>query len=253
MPHILLVEDDRLHRDHMRDLLTSKTPYTVTATITYDEAINAFDPEIMTAAMIDIHIPKDNPHARDTKDRLERWGIRLAKELKARAPKLGIVFRSAFGGHLLEVNALIRTGLGGIAYMSKQTAGSQQLLYALQRVQLGQNYFDDTLVEYPHSVAGLRYLASLPHGLRFWVESAYEHRDELTERERQVWALRARSLKENSIAQQLGISVRTVEKHVDNLNHKLFDAATPNDDVQKDIIAHAVYVLATIERDISDA
>ena len=97
--------------------------------------------------------------------------------------------------------------LGVRGYVLKDSAGSD-ILNCLHAVRKGQNYSSAELTQYLFKKAAGQ-------------TTAVEGLDSLTPTERRVLALIAQYLTSREIADQLGISVRTVENHRNNICAKL--------------------------------
>jgi DNA-binding NarL/FixJ family response regulator len=97
--------------------------------------------------------------------------------------------------------------LGVRGYVLKDSASSD-ILNCLQAVRKGQNYSSTELTQYLFKKASGQ-------------TRAVEGLDSLTPTERRVLALIAQYLTSREIADQLGISVRTVENHRNNICAKL--------------------------------
>jgi DNA-binding NarL/FixJ family response regulator len=101
----------------------------------------------------------------------------------------------------------IRAALdGGADGLALKTQSPQQTVAAIRQVDAGQLVF--------------------PQAARRWLEERSGTRepggaDELTQREREVWALMASGLSNREIAKRLGLSDNTVKFHVQHLFHKL--------------------------------
>jgi two-component system response regulator NreC len=131
-------------------------------------------------------------------------GLDVLAELKAALPTLRVVVLTMHAGR--EYVARAMKG-GADAYLLKDSA-VQDLVAAVESVLAGRSFFSP-------SIQAL--MAELLRG-----ESVLPNRGTpLTDREREVLGWLARGLSSKEVAQELAISVRTVETHRANLMHKL--------------------------------
>jgi len=137
------------------------------------EAVQQLDPHLV---LLDMHMPEIN-------------GSEVAYKLKKHLPDLKIVMLSGFES-LQEVAQAKAAGADGYAFKSDPTV---VLVNTILEVMAGQNPFVSTVG--PEELLP----AALDYGL--------------TRRQRQVLKLLAQGEHNKSIAQYLGISVRTAEKH----------------------------------------
>jgi DNA-binding NarL/FixJ family response regulator len=132
-------------------------------------------------------------------------GIRLAAELATSEPGIGVVVLSQYD-EPEYVLALLDSGTNRRAYLLKETiSDAAQLAGAVRSVAAGGSAIDPRVVE--RLVA-----ARLDRGSLI---------DWLTPRERAVLEAMARGMSNSGIADELGIGVRSVEKHVNAIFAKL--------------------------------
>lgn len=131
-------------------------------------------------------------------------GIRAAAEIRALAPKVGLMLLSQY----VEVHHAMRLVTefdGGVGYLLKERVSDLgSFARDVQRVAAGEVVIDAELV------AGL--------------VARQRERDplaELTAREREVLALMARGLSNVALSQQLNLSPKTIEGHVRSIFTKL--------------------------------
>jgi DNA-binding NarL/FixJ family response regulator len=128
-------------------------------------------------------------------------GIRVAAELKAANPALGVLVLSQ---HVETVHSVGLIEHPGFGYLLKdRVLDVDEFLATCERVAAGGSALDPKVVS--NLVAGRR-----PAGV-----------DALSERELEVLALMAQGLTNSGIAERLVISDRTVESHVRRLFIKL--------------------------------
>ncbi len=190
---IFLVDDHPVLRDGLRRLLDAEPDLQVcgeaeNARKAY-EGIKAASPEL---ALVDISLPGPS-------------GIELIKGLKARFPALRLLMLSMHDEVLYAERAL-RAGAKG--YVMKQ-APTDQLLTAIRRVLKGEIYLSQ-------SVSGQllgAFVSQKP--------SPGPLLKKLSDREFEIVRLLGNGFTTSEIAQQLGISTKTVETHRGNLRRKL--------------------------------
>jgi DNA-binding NarL/FixJ family response regulator len=131
-------------------------------------------------------------------------GIQAAAELEKRKPEVKTLMLSMYDSEQFLYESL-RAGASG--YVLKSEA-DQDIVEAIRRTMLGQSFL------YPSAVASL---------VRDWIERGRpdERLDVLTPRELQVLKLIAEAHTSKEIAQELVISVKTVERHRQNILDKL--------------------------------
>jgi len=189
---VLLVEDHRLVREALRDTLAKEPGIEIVGEA--GDADAAFErtrslaPDVV---VLDIGLPGMN-------------GIEVATRLKEQSgnePK--VVALSAYADKRF-VTEMLRAGAGG--YVTKSAAGTE-LIRAIRAVAEGQTYLCP-------EVAG-----TLVSAVRDGSEKPEAPR--LSRREREVLRLIAEGARSPSIAEQLHISLGTVEVHRRNIMRKL--------------------------------
>ena len=189
---VLLVEDHRLVREALRDALAKEPDIQVIGeagdAATAFERTRSLKPDLV---VLDIGLPDMN-------------GIEAATKLKERSgvePK--IVALSAYTDRRF-VTEMLRAGAS--SYVTKSSAGTE-LVRAIRAVAAGQTYICP-------EVAG-----ALVSAVRDGQEKAEAPR--LSRREREVLRLIAEGTRSPSIAEELHISLGTVEVHRRNIMRKL--------------------------------
>lgn len=131
-------------------------------------------------------------------------GLEATRRLRAELPAVQIVILTMHADREY-ITQVVQAGAAG--YVLKQAAG-QELVRALRAVRAGEAYL------HPLAARALigDYLRRVDHD---------GPEDGLTPRERQVLSLVARGASNRAIANELGISVKTVEAHRANLMAKL--------------------------------
>ena len=194
---VLVCDDDYLVREGARAVLEQVGGMAVPGTAGDPEALRALWAEHRPdVVLLDIRMPPT----------FTTEGIDLAHELRAQDPSLGIVVLSQHDDpeYALE---LLADGSEGLAYLLKERLGdADRLLGAITEVREGGSVLDpkivDSLMEAQHRRAMSR-LAGL------------------TPRELDVLALMATGKGNGGIARDLGISERSVEKHINAIFKKL--------------------------------
>jgi two-component system NarL family response regulator len=188
---VLLVEDHRMVREALRDVLTKCADIEVAAEA--GDAREALDQARSAApdvVVLDVGLP-------------DRNGIEVATQLRELGCQAKIVALSAFSDRRF-VTAMLRAGAA--AYVTKSAAGTE-LVRAIRAVASGQGYFSP-------DIAG-----ALATQMR--ETSARAPTPTPTRREREVLRLIAEGERSPAIAAQLRVSVATVEVHRRNLMRKL--------------------------------
>ena len=189
---ILLADDHELVRDGLKLVLDSEPDLSVVAEAGDGaEALEMALRDEFDLAVLDVSMPR-------------LTGLQVAAELHAQRPELRTLMLSVHDSEQYFFEAL-RAGASG--YVLKSAAG-QDLVEACRKAMRGESFL------YPSAVAAL---------VRDYVERGGkgEHFDVLTPRELEVLKLIAEAHTSKEIAQQLFISVKTVERHRQNILDKL--------------------------------
>jgi two-component system NarL family response regulator len=188
---VFLVEDHRMVREALCEVLQKELDIEVVgeAGDARDalEQVSALRPDVV---VLDIRLPDLN-------------GIEVAARLKDAGNQARVVALSAFSDKRF-VTAMLRSGAS--AYVTKSAAGTE-LVRAIRAVAAGQGYFSPDIAR--EVVAELR--DQLPAG----------ETPQLARREREVLRLIAEGVRSPAIAEQLHVSVATVEVHRRNIMRKL--------------------------------
>ena len=153
------------------------------------EAVKLGLSEDLHLAILDVSMPKTT-------------GIQAAAELHARRPELKLLMLSMYDSEQFLFESL-RAGASG--YVLKSDA-DQDIVEAVRRTMRGQSFL------YPSAVSSL---------VKDVVERGNEDFDVLTPRELQVLKLIAEAYTSKEIAKELVISIKTVERHRQNILDKL--------------------------------
>lgn len=152
-------------------------------------------------AVLDIRMPPTNTDE----------GVTAAEHIRERWPAVGILLFSTYTLVPMAERLLALGGSGGLGYLSKDTVeDGEELSRAVQRVGEGQRVLDSQLVKDLMARRREKPLCKL-----------------LTERELAVLGLIAEGRANKAIADELFVSVKTVEDHSRSLFTKLGVAPAP--------------------------
>jgi len=193
---ILLVDDHAVIRQALRMLLESQPELEVVADVENGrdavQAVERYNPDVV---LMDVVMPGLN-------------GLEAPRQIRRASPGTRVVMLSGFvdEDQLLEA---LRAGASG--YIIKKSDVSE-LVLAIQTVHRGNSYFSSALSE------GFDLAEVLYQAKRADQRSGV---DALTPREREVLQLIAEGYTNQGIAQELFISVKTVEAHKSHIMAKL--------------------------------
>jgi FixJ family two-component response regulator len=171
---VYVVDDDEAMRDSLRWLLES-TGYRVTAYSTAERFLSAYKPGMAACVVLDVRMPGLS-------------GLELQQELNRRSETLPIIFITGHGDVPMAVSAV----KSGAFHFLEKPFKDEQLLGLIEQA---------ALTREPAGAAGAR------------GRCAAARLSTLTQREREVMDLVVGGLKNKQIAEQLRISVKTVEAH----------------------------------------
>ncbi len=192
---IVITEDHTILREGLRSLLSSHAEFEIVGEAGDGrEAIRCvekFNPDLI---LTDLSMPRMN-------------GMAAIREIKKHFPKTKVLVLTV---HKAEEYILTAFKAGADGYLLKDATHGEMIM-AVKRVLSGKNYIspqisDKALEVYLEGKKTLR------------PQTAWET---LTSREREVLKMIARGYKSKAIADDLCISVKTVEKHRANLMEKL--------------------------------
>jgi DNA-binding NarL/FixJ family response regulator len=190
---ILVADDHPIVRSGLRKVLDAEPDLEVVAEAEDGaEAVRKALAEDVHLAILDVSMPR-------------MTGIQAAQELSKRRPELRVLMLSMYDSEQFLYEAL-RAGASG--YVLKSDA-DQDLVDACRRTMRGQSFL------YPSAITTL---------VRDYVERGRPDEqdfDILTPRELQVLKLIAEANTSKEIAKELVISVKTVERHRQNILEKL--------------------------------
>ncbi len=192
---IVIAEDHTILRQGLRALLSSDTDFEVVGEAEDGRAavrsVETLSPDLL---LMDLSMPR-------------MTGMEAITEIKKGSPATKIVVLTVHKGEEYVLSAL-RAGADG--YVLKD-AGHDELMTAVKNVLAGKRYLSPDISE--------KVIDGYLEGRRsFKGQTPW---DTLTQREREILKLIAEGYKNREIAEQLFISLKTVEKHRSNLMKKL--------------------------------
>ena len=195
---VLLVDDHNIVRDGLKALLTAEGDITILAEAqTGREAVLLTEKHRPAVVVMDLAMPRLN-------------GCEATRQVLKAVPSTKVVVLSTYSDdeHLHQA-----ISAGAAAYLLKQTAGSD-LVKAIREVAKGNAYFSPAIAK------RLREETIQPSPQQQETEAAKPD-VELTQREAEVLQLIAEGYANKQIAAELGLSVKTVEKHRQQVMQKL--------------------------------
>lgn len=193
---VLLVDDHVVMRQALRLLLESQPELDVVADVENGrEAVQAVEKLQPDVVLMDVVMPGLN-------------GLEATRQIRKIAPAIRVVMLSGFVDEDQLLDAL-RAGASG--YLIKKSDISE-LVLAIQTVHRGNSYFSSALSE-GFDLAEVLYQSKRP--------DQKSTADTLTPREREVLQLIAEGHTNQGIANELYISVKTVEAHKSHIMSKL--------------------------------
>lgn len=191
---VLVVDDQQMIREGIALILKSHPDIEVVGEASDGrEALDRVEETRPDVVLMDISMPHLN-------------GIDATVLVKRRFPQVKVLTLTVHDaeGYILQ---LLRAGASG--YIVKKAAGDE-LVEAIRSVYRGDYYLHPTVTRQVIQ----EYMRHMQEGTRY-------PEDVLTERERQIVQLAAEGYKNREIAEQLGISLKTVETHRANIMQKL--------------------------------
>ena len=195
MIRVIIAEDHHLVRQGIRALLEKQAHIQVVGEAQDGqealELVQSMKPDVL---LLDINMPRIN-------------GIEVTKRVRTAGLPTEVLILSMYEDESLVKKAL-RNGARG--YILKKSI-TEELFYAVAAASQRRIYLSPEL----DKVVDFNSLQQNGHS------NPLDEYDRLTSREREVCQLIAEGNTNNEIAQQLGISIKTVEKHRANLMEKL--------------------------------
>jgi DNA-binding NarL/FixJ family response regulator len=223
---LVLAEDHYLVREGVRRLLDAQPGIEVVAACgDLESLLDAVEREAPDVVVTDVRMP---PGSTDE-------GIQAARRLRETNPGLGVVVLSQYANPSYAL-ALLDTGSAGRAYLLKERVNDpEQLVAAIRAVSEGGSLIDPKVVD--GLVAERARVATSPL-------------HDLTPRERDVLRKMAEGRNNASIAEDLVVTERSVEKVINSIFMKL--GLTWEPAVHKRVKAVVLY-LAESDRDYRDS
>jgi len=197
MPNItvLLVDDHNIVRQGLKALLLAEGDITILAEAqTGREAVQMAGQLRPDIVLMDLAMPRLN-------------GWEATRQILKAVPSAKVIILTTYGGDEHIQQAI---GAGAAAYLLKHTAANE-LVKAIREVHRGEAYFSpaiaERLREHTCRTMGKEPDATAEPGL--------------TPREAEVLQLIAEGFANKQIAGELGLSVKTIEKHRQQVMHKL--------------------------------
>jgi DNA-binding NarL/FixJ family response regulator len=213
---VVLGEDSLIVREGVQQLLSMDEDVEVVAAVADEPSLRrACDEQQPDVVLSDIRMPPTNSDE----------GIRIASELRDSHPEIGVVILSQYADPSFAL-ALLERGSDRRAYLLKERVHNRaELMAAVRAVAAGGSMIDPKIVE---SLVTARSAA----------ERSPLH--SLTAREREVLAEIAHGKSNAAIAEDLVLTKRAVEKHINQIFMKLGLAYA--EDVSKRVKATLMYL-----------
>jgi two-component system, NarL family, response regulator LiaR len=192
---IIIADDHAVVREGTRSLLEREEDFEVVGEAKDgEEALKLIDSTQPNVAILDISMPKLN-------------GIEVTRQAKAKWPSMAILILTAYDNDEY-IFALLEAGAAG--YLLKDVPG-KEIVDAVRSVHSGESVLHPSIAR---KVIQRAVLGSV---------KAVDNKAEivLSEREKEVLKLAARGLSNKDIGDQLCISIRTVQGHINSIFHKL--------------------------------
>jgi two-component system response regulator NreC len=192
---LLLIEDHEMVRAGFRMLLNAQPDmHIVGEASSGEQGLELAIKECPNVILLDVSMPG-------------KGGVETARGIKAHCPETAILAVTIHTeqAYLLE---MLEAGVDG--YLPKRAA-ADELVNAIRTVHAGNNYVFPGLID------------ALVDGFRARTDETLEGNKKsiLTDRQLQVLRYIADGLTSQRTAEQLGLSVRTVERHVENMMRRL--------------------------------
>ncbi len=189
--NVILVDDHRIFRDGFKLVLNSIDNIEVVAeTNNGEDLISLLETQTADIIFLDINMPRKD-------------GFATAQEILEKNSEQKIVILTTFDD-MEFVNRMTKIGVSG--YILKD-ADYEEIEKAIKQVSIGETYFSTKIL-----VALADKITRSEDGRR-----NSDNEAGVTHREGQVLELLCQGFKKGRIAEELGISTRTVDKHKENL------------------------------------
>lgn len=189
---ILIVDDHKIIRDGIKSMLQNETDYVVVDEASNGkEALQILENTEVDIVIMDINMPEMN-------------GVECTTEITKNYPQIKVL---ALTMHDEELYLVKMMEAGAVGYILKDL-GKDELLKALKEIVTGKRYFSPEI-----TISVIRELTA-PSKKSSLIENP------LTIRELEILELICQELTNLEIADQLSISIRTVDAHRRNLLEK---------------------------------
>jgi DNA-binding NarL/FixJ family response regulator len=193
---LMIVDDHAIFREGLRALLDMEDDFEVIGEASRgDEAVMMVADDPPDVILLDLHLPDGS-------------GSDFCRQLLEVSPGSKILILSAYDDDQ-EVSAALISGASG--YVLK-TVGGERLADNIRSV-----YGGEVLLAPPVAAKVVQQLSRLQHETTRREESLHA----LTPREREVFFLASRGLKNSEIAAELYLSEKTIKTHLRNIYNKL--------------------------------
>jgi two-component system NarL family response regulator len=193
---LMIVDDHAIFREGLRALLDMEDDFEVIGEASRgDEAVMMVADDPPDVILLDLHLPDGS-------------GSDFCRQLLEVSPSSKILILSAYDDDQ-EVSAALISGASG--YVLK-TVGGERLADNIRSV-----YGGEVLLAPPVAAKVVQQLSRLQHETTRREESLHA----LTPREREVFFLASRGLKNAEIADELYLSEKTIKTHLRNIYNKL--------------------------------
>lgn len=192
---IVIADDHAVVREGTRTLLEREKDMEVVGEASDgEEAIQIIQDVKPDVAILDISMPRLS-------------GIEVTRRIKPKLPSLAILILTAYDNDEY-VFALLEAGAAG--YLLKDVPG-REIIEAVRSVYSGESVLHPSIARkvIQRAIVGSSRAAEVKPGI------------ELSDREREVLKLAAKGLNNKDIAEELCISIRTVQGHINSIFHKL--------------------------------
>jgi DNA-binding NarL/FixJ family response regulator len=195
---ILLVDDHKLMLQGLRALLLAESDIEIAGeAVNGREAVQMAEKLVPDVVVMDVAMPKLN-------------GLEATRQIRKKVPLAKVIVLSSYDD-IEYVRQLIEAG--AVGYLSKETVAND-LINAIRKAKKGNNYFSSSIAK--------RLLA---HDRESFLEAGKQPGRksilELTSRESEVLQLVAEGRSNKQMATEMGISIKTVEKHRQQVMDKL--------------------------------
>ena len=190
MIQIFLIDDHPIVREGMGRLIEKEPDMTLCGESDGSDIFGALDACSPDIIVLDLSLPQSN-------------GLDIIHSLKLRFPKARVLVLSMHDENLYAARAL---RAGAMGYIMKQEAPTK-VINAIRKINQGLIFVSEEI-----SRKVLQGMISLTH------ESPIAS---LSDRELQVFQMIGEGRTHNEIAQQLTLSVKTIESHVERIKNKL--------------------------------